>query len=330
MIHKSSIVSIALAANHRYLPGLMATMASLILSASDRGRLRFHVFADGLTEDDCQDVAELARRLGAVIPVEFHRPDMTVITRRFGGYNGSHTTYLRLFLCEYLTDEDWVVYSDVDILWFRDVCQLWNLLEKDKSVLWCADLPSIASDVRLYSLRWNPGFDVKRYACAGMLVMNLKRMRETGFVDKCMDFAKRWGTPFFVDQDILNFVCFDDARILPQYWDLMMPDRRAADGGVVHFNGVGRMFNGPMIGWRPLYWLWYRFYYDIVLEEREKRVCGRFKSLVFWLLGSIYPDRRLVRLFTWPFRPQVTDQIQRQLFFAWLWRHANWMGTWRT
>ena len=329
MIHKSSIVSIALAANHRYLPGLMATMASLILSASDRGRLRFHVFADGLTEDDCQDVAELARRLGAVIPVEFHHPDMTRIQSLFKPYNGSHAAFLRLFFCEFLQEER-IVYSDVDVLWFRDVCELWRESCDDVSLAWCRDLPSIARGVKDYSLRWNPSFDETRYACSGVMLMNLKRMRETGFVDKCVDFAKRWGTPFFVDQDILNFVCFDDARILSQCWDLMMPDRRAADGGVVHFNGVGRMFNGPMIGWRPLYWLWYRFYYDIVLEGREKRVCGRFKSLVFWLLGSIYPDRRLVRLFTWPFRPQVTDQIQRQLFFAWLWRHANWMGTWRT
>lgn len=329
MIHKSSIVSIALAANHRYLPGLMATMASLILSASDRGRLHFHVFADGLTEDDCQDVADLARRLGAVIPVEFHHPDMTRIQSLFKPYNGSHAAFLRLFFCEFLQEER-IVYSDVDVLWFRDVCELWQEKGEDVSLAWCRDLPSIARGVKEYSVRWNPAFDETRYACSGVMLMNLKRMRETDFVDKCVDFSKRWGTPPFVDQDILNFVCFDDARILPQYWDLMMPDRRAADGGVVHFNGVGRMFNGPMIGWRPLYWLWYRFYYDIVLEEREKRVCGRFKSLVFWLLGSIYPDRRLVRLFTWPFRPQVTDQIQRQLFFAWLWRHANWMGTWRT
>ena len=48
----SDAVHIALAADHRYLPGLLATLASMVLSASDKSRLRFHILADGLTDED--------------------------------------------------------------------------------------------------------------------------------------------------------------------------------------------------------------------------------------------------------------------------------------
>ena len=40
-----------------------------------------------------------------------------MIKSLFEPYNGSHAPFLRLFLCEYL-DVDWVVYADVDTLWF--------------------------------------------------------------------------------------------------------------------------------------------------------------------------------------------------------------------
>ena len=302
-------------------------MASMILSASDKDCLQFHVFADGLSVEDCERVSSLAKRLGAVREVTFHHPDMMRIRSLFKPYNGSYAAFLRLFLCEFLR-EDRVIYADVDTLWFKDVCELWKESCEGVSICWCRDVPSIATCVKTYSLKWNPAFDENRYACSGVMLMNLKRMREAGLVEKCAAFAERWGTPFFVDQDILNAVCFNDAKLISQCWDLMMPDRQAIDGGVVHFNGVGRQFNGPMTSWRPLYWLWYRFYYDVILGQPKKRVCGRFKSLTFWLLGSLYPYRSLVRLFSWPFQSCMTDQIQRQLFFAWLWRHAKWTGKW--
>ncbi len=57
----NNIVHIALAANHRYLPGLEATLSSIIASASDRSALQFHVFSEGLYDEDKTKLANLAR-----------------------------------------------------------------------------------------------------------------------------------------------------------------------------------------------------------------------------------------------------------------------------
>ena len=35
----------------------------------------------------------------------------------------------------------------------------------------------------------------------------------------------------------------NDAKLLPQYWDCMMPDPEAVNGIVYHFNGIGSMRN---------------------------------------------------------------------------------------
>ena len=147
-------------------------------------------------------------------------------------------------------------------------------------------------------------------------------------MEKCAQFAQDWGTPFFVDQDILNTVCFNDAKLLEQTWDCMMPDRHARDACVLHFNGIGRMFNGSMEGYRPLYAIWYRFYYDVVLREPSRPECGIVKRILFFLEGLFYPWRPLIRFATKPFGMHLADNIHRGLFFAWLRLHAKWYRSW--
>ena len=323
-------VHIALAADHRYLPGLLATLSSMVLASRSRDRLVFHVLAAGLTNEDKLAISSLVKRCGANCPVDFIHPDMEPIRRMFSSYKGSHATFLRLFLCDYLRNLDWVLYADVDTLWFRDPCGLWNLRDPSVSLLWSPDCPSIAEGVRKYSLKFNPRFDVARYACCGVVLMNLRRMRETNLVERCRGFVAKWGTPFFVDQDILNTVCLDDAKLLDRRWDCMMPDRAAADEVVLHCNGLGGKFDVPMKSWRPSYYVWYRFYADVVLGAPDRPAASRLRRLLFWSLGFFYPPHRTIALLCRRLHPQRRDQIERTLFFAWLWRHAKWWRKWNT
>ena len=323
------VVHIALAANHRYLPGLLATLSSMLLASRSRERLAFHVLAEGLTDEDEHVVSSMATRCGAALPVEFLHPDMGPIRRTFKDYKGSHAAFLRLYLCDLMPTEDWVIYADVDTLWFRDPCELWDERDDSVSVLWCLDCPSIATGVREYSLQFNPRFDTNRYACSGVVLMNLRRMRETGFISKCENFVKKWGTPFFVDQDILNTICLNDAKLLDRRWDCMMPEHGAAHAVVIHCNGIGGHFDIPMRSWRPQYYVWYRFYADVVLNEPERPVASILRRCIFWALGSFYPRHEPIRLLCRWFQPRWTEQIKQTLFCAWLWCHAKWWRGWR-
>lgn len=316
-------IQIALAANHRYINGLLVTMVSIMRSASDRRRLQFHVFSDGLLPEDKEMVRSFAAEY-AVPPPVFVEPDMSVIKSRFDSTdNYPHTVFIRLFYCDILRDLDWVVYTDVDTLWMRDICELWNMRDQSAAIQWSNDLPSIAHGVSLYHHKWDPDFDESRYGCSGVMLMNLKRLRNMQFTQKCVDFVHRWGTPFFVDQDIIAEICRNEIKILPQYWDTMMPTREAVNGLVYHFNGIGRLFNSAFSGYKPLYYPWFRFFYDFVVKTPTHSVCSPPKRFFFWLLGTYYPSRRLIHLLTGG-RLALTDNIQRQLFFAWLWRHASW------
>ena len=311
-------IHICFSSNHRYINGLLVTFVSIMRSAGDRGRLAFHIFSDGLTEEDLARIRAFAAEYGVREP-EILTPDLTGIAEEFPAYKNSHSAFLRLFYPEIL-DLEWVVYTDVDTLWNRDVCELWNLRRDEASVMACADLPSLQECTAVYQRKWDPDFRPERYFCSGVMLMNLKRLRETGFTDRCRRFAEQGRKIYFADQDILNHLCNRDVILLPGVWDLLNPAREALDGFVYHFCGVGSMFNSGFSGWRPLYVPWFRFYYDYILKEPRRPVCSLFKRAIFFLLGTFYPNRRLIAFFLRK-RHHLIDNVCRQIFFAWLQRH---------
>ena len=103
----SGLIHIALASNHRYLPGLLVTMVSMIRASSQKENLRFHILAEELSEDDKNKVTSFALEYGSA-PPEFHEPDMAPIRARFTAYKNSHAAFLRLFLCD-VFPFDWML-----------------------------------------------------------------------------------------------------------------------------------------------------------------------------------------------------------------------------
>lgn len=318
------IVHIALAANHRYMPGLRATMISMINAATEPERLNFHVFSDGLTAEDEQEIQAIADRKGS--KVEFLHPDMTDIENRFTKYNGSHTTFLRLFFPELLKDLDWVIWSDVDTLWFKDPAMLWRMQDDEKSLLWVRDMPSTRRWGKRIA-KWRPDRDEKHYACAGVMLMNLELLRKKDLVGKSVDFVKRWGTPLFVDQDILNEICYDDCRFIDETWDCFYPVKNINHGLVLHFNGLGPHFNdGKFKGWFPQFEIWFRYYMEIVEGRHGAPVASGLKRLVYGMVALLHPIQRYFAPITFRIHPWVSDYIQRWIFFSWLRRKQLWQA----
>ena len=236
-------IHIAMASNRRYLPGLRATTVSLIKATSEPQRLVFHVFSDGLSDEDKESLEEIAKKFGYEGRFDFRTPDMSRLTGAFKAYNGSHTTFLRLFFPEFLMELRWVLWTDVDMLWFRDPAKLWDERDDSVSVVWAPDIISTRKAARKQFKKWRSDFDMSKYACAGVMLMNLQRLRDVNFVEKSIDFVEKWGAPIFADQDILNEVCYGDTKMVDSRWNLLYPIDTIGDGVVVHFNGIGPKFN---------------------------------------------------------------------------------------
>ena len=285
----NSKTHIVLVADGAYMKGLEVTKASMISSCSDPSRLVFHLFGEN---------EEMARK----------------IRSEFGTYKGSPMTFLRLYLAELLPDVDWVVYSDVDTLWRRDVLELEELFDETKTIQWAKDLPGTVVEFK----DWCRHHDIptksdvsKTYACCGICIINLKRWRERNVLGRCKAFVAKYGCPKYADQDILNAVLADEAGLLPGWWDVIIPSPENTPRCVLHLMGVGRCFTRPYIGKIVEYHYW-----EYVVRDRPFH---RPWALPFYLRDW------MIRLCL-PFASAILrDRIRRR--FAWRWFFRKYFTT---
>lgn len=317
-------VQMALAANRRYLPGLKATIASIICASKSK-KILFHVFSDELTDADHDEICQLVRRFGYDEDIHFIRPDMERFLSSFKQYNGSCTPYLRLFFAEFFPNLSWVLWSDVDVLWFRDPEELWTQKDSGFSILWARDRElSQKKGAEFARARWRPDFDWRKYCCSGVCMLNLEKMRRRSFAMQSLDFVARWGSPPFADQDILNELCYDDAKIVDDCWDLMNP-RRVGSEIVLHFNGIGQHWNGKPYAWRwPLYEIWFRYYAQVVEGRRKARIYSPWNSVLMFFAGLAYLPDWLLKIMVARLSSSRAVDVRLFFFFAWVRRKKLW------
>ena len=269
-------IHVVMAADGPYMKGLEVAKASMVESCSNPSRLDFHLFGED---------AALSER----------------IRSEFGTYKGSPMAFLRLYLGELLPEVDWVVYSDVDTIWYRDVIELWGLRDDAMMIQWVRDIPSAQSETSVWQTRLNPDFDSSKYGCSGIMLMNLKRMREVDFVAKAIAFTKENGLFRYVDQDILNALCNKSCGMLPQCWDVMMPEPTTPKECVMHVTGVSRCFEKPYRGRVIQYKYWEHVAKGVPFRKPfALPFCmrGWMAALCFPFAGEFFRDR-VCRYLAW-------------------------------
>lgn len=193
-----------------------------------------------------------------------------------GGYEvrGITTpTYYRLLIPELIPQYDKVLYSDVDVLFRRDLSEL---LEKelDKDYLAAVyDWSFVIDENGQKYIQNELHLNSNEYIQAGFLLINAKQMRMDGLVERFKKEARKKYK--FQDQDILNVVCGAHKMILPFWWNMTnyafqyLNDRHEAmQGGYtdteiesqsinsnLHYNG-----QKPWQGWCINFDIWWEYY----------------------------------------------------------------------
>ncbi|PUB13259.1 glycosyltransferase [Yoonia sediminilitoris] len=241
-------LNIALAVDSRLADQLLATVASVC--ANTKSSLSINVMTRDLP-------ASFAEQMAARWPeVHFRVFDMSNID-----YSGihllSHTTVAtmdRLFLPEILRDVDRLAYLDVDTIVLKDIK---DLLELDmgqaaiagrptNSKMWrtgtsLLDLKATKQDaptarkMRLWAYASGPvAFEAFN---AGVLVMEMERLRQDSFTEKCLATVEAFG---FHDQDAINFYCRGQYIPLDLCWNFVPSQDYYQDPSLIHWAGPNK------------------------------------------------------------------------------------------
>jgi lipopolysaccharide biosynthesis glycosyltransferase len=219
----SAVNTVACFADRWILPGLHATLASLLAHARDTAPLRILVFGERLTRHEQAMLHATARSFPGAHQFEI-REFVTPVTRRLRSLRGNYTTYGRLFLPDLVPDAATCVYLDCDLIVARPLDDLFALTRSGEA------LYAEGTGVRRDSLD-GPTFtslslDLSAvYFNCGVLVLNLDRWRRETLTERCLDFADKHSRLLLsADQTVLNAVLNDDCgKFGAEYNTLLWP-----------------------------------------------------------------------------------------------------------
>ena len=203
-------ISIAVSSDRNFITCTSITIASILHYHPDD--IHVYLLHEKLTAEDWRPLEQTISKLGrncTFTPVPVGQYNWEGFPT---GRNYPLATYYRLNLPALLPNVDKVIYLDGDIVMTDDIQKAWDLDMKDYSLA----AMSIRSVHSVY-----PELVGKHTFNAGFLVMNLKRMRETGALVNIKRIASLYKNKLnLFDQDILNLVFCDETLHLPLRWNL--------------------------------------------------------------------------------------------------------------
>lgn len=201
-------MNIALASDNNYTKYLHIVITS-ILEFNKSNEINFFILDSGIDECNKSKIKET---------VESYNKNITFINASFLTGNIvvddaiAISSYSRLFLTR-LSELDKIIYFDCDSLVNGDLLPLWNIDLSDCYFAGVLDFVDVYFRTILGLSSDYP------YINAGMLVMNLKEMRNDEWENKVLDMIKRYkGTIPHCDQGIINVLSNGKFKIVkPKY-----------------------------------------------------------------------------------------------------------------
>lgn len=308
-------IEIALAADGGYFHGLLVTACSIAAYADKSVTLVFNILDGGISEVDWK---MLKQEVSELHPSALFNP-ITVDEKLFMNYptwNGNRMAYARLLLPDALLNTDWVLYCDCDFLWLRDVAELWKERDEKLCLIGTADLTPWAMQLeRDWFAKNGFEFDEKKYFCSGLCLLNLRRFRCEGLIEKCNQIMSIPDINF-PDQAALNIVTWGRTKLLPKsVWQCFTHEVTQTEldaGTVIHYAG-------------ELPW---RFVRKLQVLSDTMLIWHRFNSMIRGVslrqsLRSYFSVWQIVwhRALCWIFRLRLLRVVMQ-----WIFRRANRLG----
>lgn len=256
-------IEIALAADGGYFDQLFVTATSMAAYCrTEDAILSFNILDGGIASADWVYLTEKVQALHSKSRFNKIVVDQKLF-EKFPMWNGNRMAYARLLLPEALKDKEWVLYSDCDFLWLRNVAELWKELDDDFTVIAVRDPGSWESKECAWFAR--NGFLIKGvdYFCSGMCLFNLKKFREESIAEKTASILEQHQDVPFVDQTALNVTCAGAVKLVDEKWmrftHLLTPETHALPSVIHHAGEVPWKFVRRTQPLSDTMLLWHRF-----------------------------------------------------------------------
>lgn len=271
------VLNVAFCIDNNYVNHLMVTIYSLVKN-NKHENIHIHIVSSDLTKES-KAVINSLKEMGESVKISYHSADPARIQGLSMTMNYiSSVTYYRLLLAEIIPKNiETLLYLDADILVYGP---LKGLMQVDVSNMHAAAVPDIYlnedDEYKTKIKLQNP-----TYSNAGVLLLNLKKIRDEKLTEKLIKNAKRKAHEY-QDQDAIN-ITFDKIAILDREFNYQVKDKQydtLPDDKmtILHYSGSLKPWN------RDRLYDQFSTIYDQYKLETTDFVNKRNKNVVFGLL----------------------------------------------
>lgn len=222
-------------------------------------------------------------------------------------------TYYRLFIPTIMNNYNKVVYLDCDIIILDDIAELYNTDIQDYLLAAthnCTTIFCYEREYTLYGYNWKHYLEnilkltnPLDYFQAGVLVMNVTKMKEENIQEKTIQAANNF-KHVLVDQDVLNKICHGRIKFISQSWDLLKCDwlktsnfcsekivrdyaQAEKTPKIVHYAGDVKVWLNPFI----LHGLkWWKYAFKTIFISKL------LKDLLFFNIKNFHLQRQKIKI----------------------------------
>lgn len=225
-----------------YAPFLSVALKSAIDNSKSENNYRAIIMFESLSQDNRERLAGLATDNFKIDFVEMNEGLETITDRLSNRIRSEYftlTIYFRLFIASMFPEYDKAIYIDSDIVLEEDIAELFSIDIGDNFIGACRDASIDGIEPFQSYVEQVVGVDRNDYVNSGVLLMNLKRLRDADF-DK--HFLFLLNTYHFdsvaPDQDYLNAICKGSIYYLSPKWNAMPNEQKPKIEGakLIHYN----------------------------------------------------------------------------------------------
>ena len=265
---KRKRIPVFFAVDDNYVEFLEVTIASIIDNAKDESfAYTFYVLHNGLSKKSKKRLSKLSHRRFRIVYYNVSG-SLGQMENRFKLRDYyTLTTYYRLLIPNTFFLIDKAIYLDCDIVVLDDLANLYKYDIGDNLVGAIPDA-SVAvvkefNDYTTNALR----ISKEEYFNAGVLLMNLKAMRQNHLLSRVYELSKTTAFRVAQDQDLLNVLCKGKVTYLPDSWNVMPIGERRVDISLIHYNLIYKPWKRRDIMYQEHFWHYVK---KLNLEEKIK------------------------------------------------------------
>lgn len=271
------VIPVFFTVDDKYAPYLAVAVNSLIHNASGDYFYKIIVIYEHLSEENKRKIKLLETDYAAIEFGEM-KQSLSCITDKPGNHLRADyftlTIFFRLFLADMFPEYDKAVYLDSDIVVPGDISEFYKYELGDNLVGAIKDNSVVDVDELGTYMEEAVGVDRHLYVNSGILLLNMKKLREVGFAQHFLHLLTEYHFDCVApDQDYLNAMCFGKICFLPECWDAMPTEGvpPMENPKIIHYNLWAKPWLYDNIAYEEYFWKYAKDsgYLSVLKEIKE-------------------------------------------------------------